>query len=296
MESIDLDIQNYNLQDLYHLFNIEDNILDVESLKKAKQIALKTHPDKSKLEPKYFLFFSNAYKKLYSIYEFQNKSTNKNLNYRDNDNTDHHEILNELFEKNKKLKDPNHFNKWFNKQFEKHKSNNENDVGYGEWLKTNEGIYHTSAVFQTSLHEEFEKQKGQMKSLSVYNGITDSFASNLGGSILGKMDDFSSGMFDGGGLHYQDLRKAHLETVIPITKDDFNKIPKFGSTQEYKIFRDQQNINPLCEKESLDKLRYTQQQLDEDSANLAFYYAQQNEEALKQNDKFWAELKHLTNG
>lgn len=293
MESMDLDIKNYTLQDLYRLFNIEET-LDFESLKKAKQIALKTHPDKSKLEPKYFLFFSNAYKKLYSVYEFQNKSTNKKL-YKEDEN-EHHEVLNELFEKNKKLKDPKHFNKWFNSQFEKHKINDEHDTGYGEWLKNDEDMYHTGVVLKSNMNEEFEKQKKQLQAITVYNGINDSFASNLGGSILGKMDDFSSGMFDSGGLHYQDLRKAHLETIIPITQEDYNKMPKFRSTEDYKIFRDKQNINPLSEKESLNQLHSTQIQMDQESAHLAFYYAKQNEESLKQNQKFWAGLKHLTNG
>ena len=294
MESMDLEINNYTLEDLYRLFNIEDNILDFESLKKAKQIVLKIHPDKSNLESKYFLFFSNAYKKLYSIYEFQNKSTNKKLNY-DTEDSENNTILNKLFEKNKKLKDPTNFNKWFNDQFDKHKLNTENDIGYGDWLKTDEGIFNTSSVSQTTLQEEFEKHKKQIQSLTVYNGITDSFSCNLGGTILGKMDDFSSGIFDGCGLQYQDLRKAHLETVIPITKDDFDAMPKFNSTQEYKNFRDNQNIIPLSEKDSLDKLRFTNNKLEEESANLAFYYAQQNEDALKQKDNFWAGLKRITN-
>lgn len=294
MESLDLDIKNYTLNDLYTLFNIDDNILNVNSLKKAKQMVLKIHPDKSNLESKYFLFFSNAYKKLYSIYEFQNKSTNKKLNY-DAEDSENNIILNKLFEKNKKLKDPKNFNKWFNDQFDKHKLNTENDIGYGEWLKTDEGVYHTTSVSQTTLQEEFEKQKKQIQSLTVYNGISESFSSNLGGTVLGQMDDFSSGIFDGGGLQYQDLRKAHLETVIPITRDDYNSMPKFNSTQEYKAFRDQQNIIPLTEKESLDKLRFNNDKLEEESANLAFYYAKQNEDALKQNDDFWAGLKRITN-
>ena len=32
------------------------------------------HPDKSKLDKSYFIFFSKAYKLLYSIYEFKHKN------------------------------------------------------------------------------------------------------------------------------------------------------------------------------------------------------------------------------
>ena len=58
LNSLDLDLDNYSLNDLYHLFNIDDDYLSEESLKYAKQIVLKMHPDKSRLESKYFLFFS----------------------------------------------------------------------------------------------------------------------------------------------------------------------------------------------------------------------------------------------
>ena len=74
---------NANATTIYNLFNIVDGCLSEDSLKSAKQIVLKIHPDKSQLDSKYFLFFSKAYKRLYSIYEFQNKSTNKQ--YKDED-------------------------------------------------------------------------------------------------------------------------------------------------------------------------------------------------------------------
>ena len=85
LNSLDLDLDHYSLEDLYHLFNIGSNTLSEDSLKSAKQIVLKMHPDKSRLDSKYFLFFSKAYKRLYGIYEFQNKSTNKKSRGKDED-------------------------------------------------------------------------------------------------------------------------------------------------------------------------------------------------------------------
>jgi len=52
----DLDISHYNLDDILNLFHIPMNF-DENNLKMAKSIVLKTHPDKSKLDPKYFLFY-----------------------------------------------------------------------------------------------------------------------------------------------------------------------------------------------------------------------------------------------
>ena len=76
----DLNIDNYTMDDIYHLFKIQNNgknatnFLDEETMKRAKRVVLLTHPDKSRLDAKYFLFYCKAYKKLYAMYEFVNKS------------------------------------------------------------------------------------------------------------------------------------------------------------------------------------------------------------------------------
>ena len=62
--SVDLDISHYNLQDILSLFKVPINF-DEQDMKRAKAIVLKTHPDKSKLPPEYFRFYSQAYKMLY---------------------------------------------------------------------------------------------------------------------------------------------------------------------------------------------------------------------------------------
>ena len=75
--NFDLNIDNYSMKDIFHLFNIKTEILDENVMKESKKFVLKTHPDKSGLDPTYFLFYSSAYKKLYGVFEFQNKSSKK---------------------------------------------------------------------------------------------------------------------------------------------------------------------------------------------------------------------------
>jgi len=70
--NIDLNIENYNLDELLNLFNINYNFTE-EDLKNAKKKVLRTHPDKSKLPKDYFLFYSKAYKYLYKIFDFRKK-------------------------------------------------------------------------------------------------------------------------------------------------------------------------------------------------------------------------------
>ena len=57
MESIDLNIENYDLNDLLELFKIDFDFNE-NDLKSVKKMVMQTHPDRSKLDKKYFLFFS----------------------------------------------------------------------------------------------------------------------------------------------------------------------------------------------------------------------------------------------
>ena len=50
---MDLNINNYDLDDILNLFKL-DYQFDIHDLKKAKKTMLKLHPDKSRLDPKYF--------------------------------------------------------------------------------------------------------------------------------------------------------------------------------------------------------------------------------------------------
>lgn len=288
LNSLDLDLDHYSLEDLYHLFNIDVKCLSEESLKAAKQIVIKMHPDKSQLHAKYFLFFSKAYKRLFSIYEFQNKSSQKQ--YKDEDFFDesNKNILNNMFEKNKEFKDPKNFNSWFNQTFEKHRLDNPIEQGYGDWLKSNEGFISINEnITKENMNDIFEQKKKQIQAVSVYTGVTDIFASTFGGSLLDGGDNFTTD-------DYTDLRQAYTETLIPVTQEDYNKIQKFNNISEYKRHRDQVETTPLTKEEANRKLLQQQQQNDKHSTALAFKYAQEAEKVKEKQNNFWSELKQLT--
>jgi hypothetical protein len=271
-------------------------------MRESKKIVLKTHPDKSKLEPKYFLFYSQAYKRLYSIYEFQNKSTkNRNdtsyVEQRKNEENENNLILDTMFDKNNDLKKPENFNKWFNKEFDKFKLEDANAIGYGEWLKSNEGVSSITNVSKADINSEFEKQKKQIQSLNVYKGINDTFSPmSHGTSLMEYNDNFTSGnIFSNDGMGYTDLKQAYIESVIPVTEDDYNKVKKFKNIEEYKNYRNNTDINPLQKEEAERKLYYEKKKLDEENVALAFYYAKQTEKSIENNKTFWASLKQLKN-
>jgi hypothetical protein len=288
--AIDLNIDNYSIDDIFNLFKIQERTLTEDIMKQSKRIVLQTHPDKSKMDPKYFLFYSAAYKRLYSIYEFQNKSTKKTVQSKDYSNTEHSELLNSMFSRNEALKEPKNFNKWFNDQFEKHKTEDANENGYGDWLKSDEGIYDVGTVSKANMAQEFDKQKKQIQSLTVYNGVNDLYASTLGGTLLGQQENYTS---DGGS--YTDLRQAYVESVIPVTDDDYKNMPKYKNIEEYKMQRNNSNVAPLDKDTAMKQLFEQNKKEEQESAAIAYYYAQQTEKANKQNQSFWAGLKQLTN-
>lgn len=300
-ETIDLNIENYSREELYKLFGFKSSaILTEENMKEAKKIVLKTHPDKSRLDNKYFIFFGKAYNKLKEIYEFQNKTNSKKnvdkIEYYDDENIN---VLDKMFDMKKDLKESGNFNKWFNEQFEKHRLEDPVEKGYGNWLKSDEDIIFTPQnMNKDSMAREMDKRKKEIQSLTPYTGVGNSFGSSSfgGSSLMEYNNNFTSGsLFNSGGVGFTDLRQAYVESVIPVTEDDFNKIQKFRNVDEYKRYRDNVDATPLSKEEAMRQLLYQEKKDNEESAALAFYYAQQSEKAKKNNDTFWSGLKQITN-
>ena len=293
LSNLDLELDHYSLEDLYKLFNIPDQELSEQSLKSAKQIVYKMHPDKSQLDAKYFRFFSAAYKRVFSIFEFQNKSVNKRSSNKDEFyDESNKDVLNNLFEQNKGLKDPKNFNSWFNDKFLKHQG--EDDIGnkgYGDWLKSDEGLYSVNDnITKANMNDAFEKQKKQIQSLTTYQGINDNFSA-FSGSLLGEQSDNFTG--SNGALSYMDLRQAHVESVIPVTQDDYDCMPKYKSLSEYKASRDTSDVSPLSKQESERMLLKQGQNLEKQSAALAYKYAQQSERSKQNSSAFFSDLRQI---
>lgn len=300
-ENVNLDIDSYNMSDLFNLFGITDlNELDEQTMRQCKKIVLKTHPDKSGLNEKYFLFFSVAYKKILGIYEFKNKSkpvSKTETEYNKLTDQDKNKLLDNFFDKNKDYKNKNDFNEWFNKQFNKYKLEDPNENGYADWLKSDEDLVDTGKVTKENMNAEIEKRKKKVQSLITYNGVNDTTSSTSGSSLMGGDGNYSSGsLFNSDGMGFTDLRQAYVESVIPVTADDYNNIKKFGSVDEYKRHRDNpNNTAPLSKEESMRMLYNQNKKNDDQSSSLAFYYAKQSEQVKQQNDKFWSEFRQLKN-
>jgi hypothetical protein len=305
--SVDLDINNYDLEDIVKLFKIPINF-DEQDLKRAKQVVLKTHPDKSGLESKYFLFYSKAYKMLYSLWEFRKKGdVNKeirNTEYKDVDKfseEDKKKILDNLFKSDNtkiKFKTNSDFNNWFNEQFEKNKIYNENEEsGYGDWLKTNEGLDEINPnVSAATMKTEFDKKKSSIRALIVQKDVSELNSWNsISASELTREGpgEFSSDLFSR--LPFQDLQKAHTETVIPVTDEDYSNIPKFKNVNEYLSHRNKVDTTPLSEQQSQQYLNQQNDKESEKAVRRAYELAKQSEIAKQKSKNFWGNLQFLQN-
>ena len=115
MENLDLNIHNYDLNDLLNLFRLPFHFKE-EHLKEAKKIVLKTHPDKSGLDKEYFMFFSQAYKYLLKIHQLRQSSTTTNTEYQKDDLwSQEHSVL---IDGRIKTMSQEEYADWFNKTFE----------------------------------------------------------------------------------------------------------------------------------------------------------------------------------
>lgn len=304
MDSVDLDINNYNLQDILSLFKIPVNF-DEHDMKMAKQVVLKTHPDKSKLPAEYFLFYSKAYKMLHSVWEFRKRgdvdSKNpKNTEYSNYSDEDKNVLLDQFFKSNEKFKKSTNFNRWFNEQFERNKLSNESEEkGYGDWLKTDEDLDEPAKnVSMATMKQEFDRKKDKARSLIVREDVQEIWSNNSFSGSSAELSSDAPGTYDSGlfsGLGFQDVYKAHTETVIPVTEEDYEQKQKFRSVNEYQSYRNNQDTKPLSEVQAQQYLNQRNEKEEEKAVRRAYELAKQTELAKQKNQEFWSGLQLLQN-
>jgi hypothetical protein len=106
--------------------------------------------------------------------------------------------------------------------------------------------------------------------------------------------EYSSGLFST--LQYEDLKKAHTETVIPVTREDYEQVKKYGSLNEMQTFRDieRTKYNYSREFQTVQLDRETAMQVEQDMQR-AYRLAKQDELVREINKKFSSEFYQLTN-
>jgi len=291
MEDLDLNINNYDLDDILSLFKLDANF-DSADLKRAYKITLMTHPDKSKLDKKFFLFFSKAFKLLKQIYDFSHRQTScsdmRNMVY-----TMEHEEDDEFALIANKIKSKKNFNKWFNTMFEKlNIKDNEDQNGYGSWMKSDDDLNDMRIHNASQMNEAFNEKKSSMRALVKHTGIQDTSQSCGYNLVRENIENYSSDMFST--LQYEDLKKAHTETVVPVTHDDFINRKHFNSQDQLERFRKQNEAIPTKD-EFESKMHNKQSNETQTNIQRAYKMAKQMEETNELNKQWWGNLRFLTN-
>jgi hypothetical protein len=254
---MDLNIENYSLSELLNLFKLRENFTSAE-FKEAKKIVHALHPDKSKRDPKYYLFFSKAYKLLESVNQFK---------HRIEENVDAHlsfdEIIDGMEDHDKKQivnslsVNPN-FNRDFNKLFETYYLKEE-DNGHGDWLQSNE-----------DMDISFEDRKRQSRAIVI-------------SSIEATPND-----------NFTDLKNAYtVNSVLGVSEEDY--VQKYKNIHELKHVRDTQNLTPLNASDAQQQLQYQEDLDNRKATEQAYKYVKQTEKNIEQQKSFWSHLLTLKN-
>jgi hypothetical protein len=287
-----LNIRDYSINDIYTLFYIPPSTpLSEQHLVNAKQIVLKSHPDTSKLPSDYFIFYKQAYERLVEHYRTDTKysgNTSSKIKKINESAADSYDSLtkDQLAVLAKRTTTIEGTNAFVMEAYDELTKGEEKRKGYAEWFRNGEVIDNEAQI------EAEMKQKRQMM---LYTGIQDVNVMTGGcgyQSLAGDdhITDHSSPVFYNG-LAYQDLKKAHTETLI-LMDDGYEG--KYRNMEDFKAQRSMQNndasMKAFIEVDELAERRQMEErQRIQDALRQKEILAEQN------NQSWWSKLLTLGN-
>ena len=228
-----------------------------------------------------------------SIYEFKLKRAKcaRNTSYENEKmETDKKTLLLKKLD-GMKAKD---FNKWFNKMFEKVKVNDDDvDSGYGKWFKSDEDVNEETVTNKRDMEAAFNKKKAASRELVLHKGVNEMVHGGGYDLTRSKPDEYSSDIFSK--LQYDDLRKAHTETVVPVTHEDYLRRKKYNNVESLKKDRAENNPAMLSLAQSKELLRGRKSKEQMGNTQRAFKILKREEEITRANKEWWKELRTLKN-
>jgi len=376
MESLDLNIDNYNLPDILALFGLP-TLFNEDDLKRAKLAVLKTHPDKSQLPKEYFLFFTKAYRIVHQIYTIRHPAINEHYTthvertprssavpsvrcvakdtpympidggmaataaaaksvvdygrlmraegYRGDADDEYSQGTHERMKRRldemmggtstgggragsepAKVKE---FNQWFNQKFEQYRlKDDEAETGYDAWFRDtadtdaaiadNNADVDDSGSWADKVARLNQKKQELRNKYALVERTELEYAGGGGGGgydlTRERPQEYSSGIF--GNLRYEDLKKAHTETVIPVTEEDYYKTKRFNTINELQTFRDQSRRDSYKQTSKAEQEHIYQQskmRQEEEDTRRAFILAKQDEISRDIHKKLYSDIFRL---
>ncbi len=255
--SMDLDVDNYSLDDLLRLFKLSSNFT-TEELKAAKRIVLAVHPDKSQLDKKYFIFYAQAYRMLCQVHSMMTRSDQFDV-----DADEQKKALAADFTKQSDFRDK--FNSLFEQTYVR---SAEEEEGFGQWMKSSE-----------DLSSSFESRKRESRALAVAQTEPYSKSSLTVGNLGAERD-------------YASLKNVYTSgSVIGVSEEDFVARPR--TAEELKKQREVK-VDPLSGQAAERVFAQKNEAESQTNTRRAFMLVQEYERGKSQTDAFWSHLLRLT--
>ena len=254
-------IEECTLDDLFGLFEIELDELNLEELKRAKKKVLMLHPDKNRSRDttQYYEYFKSAYEKLEKVFECINRHQ-KSMEEKSYHTED---LLQKGFYdycQKKGLKDQA-FQHTFNEVFEKVYIPEKD--GYGEWLKSEEGIY-----------EKGNLEGSRVKAMSLI--VADKEL-----KTLQEIDPY-------------DVKDAYLHSVLPIQAEKvFQETPRFGTVEEYQRHQAKSLKPPIDSKDAEKMLRDKEHDEYKTSLHLSYELLKKTENQHKRMKEVYSQFLRI---
>lgn len=310
-KELDTEIGNYSLKDILKLFKLPLEFGEAD-MRRAKRTTMQTHPDRSGLPPEYFRFFSAAYKMLEQIHEFRSSKKMRENELKKPEsalymNTTYEtEVDNEKALLLKDITKRDDFNEWFNEMFQKAQSKDsdrETSTGYEKWLRSEEedaeeALRQAQVTKQSQMDAYFEERKAKAaaQTLVRHRGVHE--FNSMGHSAGQELDrsgtnvEYASGIFDK--LQYEDLKRAHTETVIPVsTREELARRPTFDSVEDYTNYRSRQNVMAMTKEETEAHMMRMATRNSELETQRAFNILKQDEMAQRRQEEWWSSIRAL---
>ena len=134
-----------------------------------------------------------------------------------------------------------------------------------------------------------------MRSLVLHKEFGDTDSGGHYDLLRDTPDSYGSGMFDK--LQYEDLKKAHVESVIPVTEEDFNNRKKYGNIDELNRERTQDIAVKGKQWFSSHESKLKSLKSDDEDINIqrAYKLMNQDEQIRSNYEQFWSDLKRIKN-
>ena len=297
-----LDIQTYSLEELLSLFGLTTYNISTNDLRQAKKRVLMLHPDKSKLDSKYFLFYKKAFDVIVQFYDNQNRQhkqvDGKELVYQpneDNDNSTSDHINKQINEiSNSDFQDK------FNRLFESNNMGNRPDTTQNEWFKQEDNEFNIpeGKISRNEMGDAFNRVKQQSNSVIKYNGVQEMLhTTSAGNSSLYEDNDQYVSCDPFGKLQYDDLRKVHRDqTVLAVSEHDFDQSKSYKSVDEFNRARSQYSYDPLEKEKATTMLQEQERVMNEQMMQKEYKSKLQTQQYAEKNKTVLASFLQLKNG